>query len=116
MKKQIEFDFAKWGQEGISVEKNYNEVVSMMKAADGVTLCCEIKINNGTSTQLAFVSRCNLTMLEEVKPREFYVNVYENFSCNIYKHQEEAEVGLSRSKINTPSVKGETIKVREILE
>jgi hypothetical protein len=105
MKKEIEFDFAKWGQEGISVKSDgliavamhQNNIKGLIYGIDskGIVFHREAK---------------DFTMFEEVKPREYYMNVYKDGSCGrgwTLKHQAtdlQAEDVL------------ETIKVREVLD
>jgi len=68
MKKQIDFDFAKWGQEGISVEYNRKTILTLHINPFNNEYYYGIINEN-----LAFIAPATpLTMFEEVKPREFW--------------------------------------------
>jgi len=72
MKKEIIFDFAKWGQEGISVNVNGQEVLTIHKNPH-----CPDYFYGMMGPTLMFNNVIQaFTMFEEVKTREFWVNVY----------------------------------------
>jgi hypothetical protein len=103
MKKQIEFDFAKWGQDGISVEWYGQKVLSMH--INPTSSAYYYGMVNGTTC--FNTTQSNLTMFEEVNPREFWVNVYNNGNGYCYNSQSIAKQALADN--------GQTIKVREVL-
>ena len=51
-----------------------------------------------------------------LKPREFWVNKYEKGAIGIYENVNDASIALLHSRKYAPSNKGETIKVREVLD
>jgi hypothetical protein len=105
MKREITFDFAKWGQEGIVAYTRLEfQIVTLFEnplkkdeyygvSEQGNVFCLESK---------------NINMFEEVKPREFWVNVYSNDSGYCY-----ATEGIARQAL---ADNGQTIKVREVLD
>lgn len=124
MKKEIEFDFAKWGQEGvIALDQNGNDVLNIWKLAkpknEWIYL---IEVNNN---EMPFFlnkfgknehAETKIKMFEEVKPREFWVNVYESGSMWVHNTHEIAIKQFENTIVNTPHSKGQTIKVREVIE
>lgn len=80
MKKEIEFDFAKWGQEDvIALDQDGNDVLNIIELKqpiNGWVLIVEI---NGKSpmciNRIGMNQNGGITikMFEEVKPREFWV-------------------------------------------
>ena len=71
MKKQIEFDFAKWGQDGISVNTHCIEnVATLYKNPFKKDTFYGVSISGIVYS----VYITDLTMYQEVKPREIYVN------------------------------------------
>jgi hypothetical protein len=100
-KTEIDFDFAKWGQEGISVELNSSEVIKIHEYIDSAVLY-------GVNLKGAFLDKKeNFKMFEEVKPREFWVNVSQD-EIKIYESAKEAAFFLRENS--------QTIKVREVIE
>lgn len=105
MKKQIDFDFDKWGQEGISVEidrvkvlkMHQNNILGLIYGIDSLGLVFNRKAKD-------------LIMYEEVKPWEFWVNVYEEDT--IFCAHETKEKALENRTINSCG----TIKVVEVIE
>jgi hypothetical protein len=124
MKKEIEFDFAKWGQEGvITLDNKGNAVLNLWaisKPTNEWIYIVEIDNNrmpfylnkNGANMH----SGCIIKMFEEVKPREFWVNIYQGGSINIYESELNARGAYESSMRFAPKIKGETIKVREVLD
>lgn len=105
MKKQIEFDFAKWGQEGISVfDKDNNISVCTLHTSPFVLNTYYGLLDNERPYHL---SGTDLTMFEEVKPREFWVNITPKGYLYLYNDSKTAE----ENSVNY----GKTIKVREVL-
>jgi len=112
MKKQIEFDFAKWGQEGISVTVNGKNVITLHKNPNHANYFYGM---TGPTLMFNNSGPC-FTMFEEVKPREFWVNVYENRSVGIYETEQSAIEAFNSSRKYAPKINGQTIKVREVLD
>lgn len=109
MKKQIDFDFAKWGQEGISIKYNkIHDVVAIMKSTLQFTYVIEHRIDNSLGVKAIHTDKCDLTMFEEVKPREFWVNVYGDGFSFLYDTKSEA--------IQCLDIGGKTIKLVEVIE
>jgi len=110
MKKQIEFDFAKWGQKGISIKYNkIHDVSAIMKSSIQYLYVIEyIGYFSLGKKNLACADRCDLVMYEEVKPREFWVNVYEDGFSFLYDRKAEAYLCLD--------IGGKTIKLVEVIE
>lgn len=107
MKKEITFDFAKWGQEGISViDKDNNIDVCTLHKSPFVLNTYYGLLDNESTYHLSVT---DLTMFEEVKPREFWVNVTGKGDIYIYKDFASAD-----SQCGDWTT--ETIKVREVLE
>tara|TARA_R110000868_G_scaffold23387_1_gene94392 strand:- start:430 stop:753 length:324 start_codon:yes stop_codon:yes gene_type:complete len=93
MKKQIDFDFSKWGQEGISVvidgvpvaELHQNKIKGLIYGIDSIGLVFNRQGKD-------------LKMFEEVKPREFWANVYRNRKpVFIHETKEDAAFASSSS-------------------
>jgi len=107
MKKEIEFDFAKWGQEGISVEINGAKIATLHKH----TLIPDAYY--GIFDSSSFNTFClygnNFKMFEEVKPREFWVNITNKDNIYIYNDFASADAQCGDWTV-------ETIKVREVIE
>jgi hypothetical protein len=112
MKREIEFNFAKWGQDGVVVQSENGHFVFDMH---------HNKISNyyyGYYENGDLFSTINtaLRMYEEVKPREFWMNLYSNGMIAILDSKEQAEdVGRSFVFVN-PDKRVETIKVIEVLD
>ena len=104
MKKQIEFDFSKWGQEGISVETDtYNMATLHKNPINNLYYGVDEDgdLNSGKATEFK--------MYEEVKPQEFWVNVYgDAYSYTFYHSKEQAQEYLAKG--------GKTIKLVEVIE
>lgn len=109
MKKEIEFDFAKWGQEGISVETNGTPVITLhvnphCNSYFYGMLGPTYMFNNAIST---------FKMFEEVKPREFWVNEYEDGSFGqAWLDKEEAD----KSRIGGIDGVAKLIKLVEVID
>lgn len=79
MKKQIEFDFEKWGQDGISVYIDDVQMATLHKNPFMLNSYYGISAKNGED-----IMWCNnsttytIKMYQEVKPREIWVNEYKN--------------------------------------
>ena len=109
-KQQIEFDFSKWGQEGISVKlPSSNHAVTLHKSPLGDNSYYGISTDNYTF----HISEKNIKMYQEAKPREIWVNEYpENKTTNVFwDTKEEAEPKLLNYA--TPI---RTIKFREVFD
>jgi hypothetical protein len=105
MKKQIDFDFTKWGQEGVSVECYKEEILSLHINPKSSNYYYGMV--NGTTC--FNVTKSYLTMYEEVKPREFWVIMYGNKSSRLfYDTKEQAQKYLVGGGI--------IIKVVEVIE
>lgn len=89
MKKQIEFDFGKWVQEGISVKSWDDSVVALHKHPNKEDLYY------GISEHGCFIcTPKELTMYQEEKPREIWVNEQESAGFHyskVFSSKEEAE-------------------------
>lgn len=122
MKKEIEFDFAKWGQEDvIALDQDGNDVLNIIELKqpiNGWVLIVEI---NGKSpmciNRIGMNQNGGITikMFEEVKPREFWVNVYENGTIGpLWSCKKLANNRLLKD--DNMGGKGQTIKVMEVLD
>ena len=107
-RQQIDFDFSKWGQEGISVIlPSRNHAVTLHKSPLGDN--SYYGISNDTYTFHVNVN--NLKMYEEIKPREIWVNEYSTgFGI---MHFTEKDAIQQRDKART-FVK--LVKFREVLD
>jgi hypothetical protein len=112
MKREIEFNFAKWGQDGVVVQSENSHFVA------------EMHLNKISGTYYGYYENgmyfttinTALRMYEEVKPREFWMNLYSNGLIAILDSKEQADdVGRSFVFVN-PDKRVETIKVREVLD
>jgi hypothetical protein len=103
MKKEIEFDFAKWGQEGISIYGDKTKMLTFHKNPTN-----DLFYGVDEDGYLICDKQPEFKMFEEIKPREFWGNVYDNGNFVIHPTQERALQCLEKS--------GETIKVREVLD
>lgn len=113
MKKQIEFDFAKWGQEGISVAVNGCKIATLHKHTS-IPDCYYGHYEKSINTFSLYGN--NFTMFQEVKPREFWINLYSNGCKSIHSCTEEANELAKNVQINHTHLTIETIKVREVLD
>lgn len=110
MKKvKIDFDFSKWGQEGISVIIDSKNVFVIHKNPIKTTWYYGLYENG-------FAFFClvgDITMYQEIKPREIWVNEYPNNqrAYVFWDTKEDAETKLLNCA--TPL---RTIKFREVLE
>lgn len=76
-RKEIPFNFELWGKEdNIMILFGQFEVANIMKSTTDDVFCVEYKHLDG-SNRLAFISQNDLTMYQEVKPREIYLNEFE---------------------------------------
>jgi hypothetical protein len=114
MKKEIEFDFAKWGQEGVfALNQNGNEVLNIIELKQPIKGWVFVVEINGESPMCINILGMNqnsgitIKMFEEVKPREFWVNVSQD-EIKIYESAKEAAFFLRENS--------QTIKVREVIE
>lgn len=107
MKKvKIDFDFSKWGQEGISVYHYNTKVLTLHK-----------HFNHGeyyyygiSETNLFGCASKHLFMYQEIKPREIWVNEYPTHLAEfVYTSKEQAVIG---SADNTTK----QIKFMEVLD
>ena len=104
-KQQIEFDFSKWGQEGISVDDICGRLVIRLYENPikdefyGVA-------HDGSVFALP---KQKFTMYQEVKPREIWVNEYYDFFGKGYHTKKEAMDRKASSCIRT-------IKFVEVIE
>lgn len=107
MKREIIFDFSKWGQEGISVETDtYNMVTLHKNPINNLFYGVDEDgdLNSGKATEFK--------MYEEVKPREFWVNVYSDKTSQ-FIHFSKQEASIAKSDTHN-FVK--TIKLVEVIE
>jgi len=115
MKKEIEFDFAKWGQEGITASTemgdNVLNIIKLKYPRNGYTYIVEIECKTPflIKEDNSNLMYGKITMFEEVKPREFWVNISKK--GNVYIYKDGIEAGASTGAWDT-----ETIKVREVLD
>lgn len=90
MKKQIEFDFFKWGQEGISVEIEGVKVLGLHQNPTNTYDYYGID-----SKGLTFIrNKIELRMYQEIKPREIWVNEQEGgvfHYSKVFSSKAEAE-------------------------
>lgn len=84
--KKIEFDFSKWGQEGISVYNETDKMVTLHKNPISNDLYYGIDEEGYTYSGLII----KFTMYEEVKPREIWVNEYKTgLTSNVFHDTRE---------------------------
>ena len=110
MKKvKIDFDFSKWGQEGISVYHYNTKVLTLHKHFNPD----EDYYYGISETNLFGTSSKHLYMYQEIKPREIWVNEYPNNlrAYVFWDTKEDAETKLLN--YTTPL---KTIKFREVLD
>ena len=89
MKKQIEFDFSKWGQEGISVKTDM-EVLNLYKNDILNNFYYGIDINGVVFS----LPEKHLKMYQETKPREIWVNEQQDaifHYSKVFASKKEAE-------------------------
>ncbi len=106
-KTEIDFDFAKWGQEGISVIIQTKSIITLYQNSVITNRFYGLFEDGGAFVALDL----DIHMFEEVKPREFWVNEYDDGSFGVARiSKEEAE---SRRVIG-----GDTklIKLVEVIE
>ena len=103
MKKEIEFDFAKWGQEGISVIIQTKSIITLYQNSVITNRFYGLFEDGGAFVALDL----DIHMFEEFKPREFWVNVSQD-EIKIYESAKEAAFFLRENS--------QTIKVREVIE
>jgi hypothetical protein len=112
-KREIEFDFAKWGQDGVIILTDKgNEMLTFHKKPKSDSLFYGVDeygyLQSGDKTAFK--------MFEDIKPREFWMNLYSNGMIAILDSKEQADdVGRSFIFVN-PDKRVETIKVREVLD
>lgn len=106
MKEQIEFDFSKWGQPGITVEIvniKYN-IATLHQIPNNTDRFYGVYTNGQTFDW----HKDFLFMYYEQIPREFYINVYQMDSMSVYNTIDKAKMHCTEF--------GKTIKVREVIE
>lgn len=74
MKKQIEFDFSKWGQEGITVNSGESQMITLHQNPNHPTYYYGLDLSSNACSY----HKSKLTMYQEVKPREIWVNEYKH--------------------------------------
>ena len=102
-KTEIDFDFAKWGQEGISVIIQTKSIITLYQNSVITNRFYGLFEDGGAFVALDL----DIHMFEEVKPREFWVNIRQD-EITIYKTKKESEFFLRENS--------QTIKVREVLD
>ena len=105
MKRLIDFDFSKWGQDGINVEVNGSKVAELHKH----NTAKDVYFGHYGGFQIFCLYSNNFIMYQEIKPREFWINEYEDRVGMPYE---------SKSDANENKAKGfkRQIKVREVLD
>lgn len=106
-KQQIEFDFSKWGQEGISVQKDQCEVIQLHKHKIEGRVYGLVKV--GFSFNIFECNEDKVIMYQEIIPREIWVNEYPTKLGRCYDTKELAENMKSLDYIRT-------IKFIEVLD
>lgn len=111
MKKvKIEFDFSKWGQEGISVQKDQCEVIQLHKHKIEGRVYGLVKV--GFSFNIFECNEDKVIIYQEIKPREIWVN-------------EQESAGFHYSKVFSSKAEAEsqklpfvirTVKFREVFD
>lgn len=97
MKRKIEFNFSKWGKEGVTVEPSWPEKAYAVSVhVNPVNGQIYGVFNNGS----LFVSNeDDLVMYEEVKPREIWVNEYPQpigiFKSSIWNDERSAALNTN---------------------
>lgn len=105
MKKEIDFDFTKWGQDGISVDDHMGRLIIKLHENPIKDEFYGISHDDCTFA----LPKNKFKMFEEVKPREFWVNVYKDSASYVHTSKEDAEISKFIDCI-------ETIKVVEVLD
>ncbi len=104
MKKEIEFDFTKWGQDGISVDDTMGRLV--IKLHENPIKDEFYGITHDGSTFAMHKNK--FIMFQEVKPREFWVNIHKH-GTPVFYYTEETAKSFATDNVTT-------IKVREVLD
>jgi len=109
MKKQIDFDFSKWGQPGITVTFGGTNVKMQTLHQHPTDKDNYYGITESGSALRSDVDR--LTMYYEQIPREFYMSIYDNGATGcLYNTFDEC---FAKRNVH---VKGRVVKVREVLD
>lgn len=113
MKKQkIDFDFSKWGQEGISVEYKGNRVQTLHQHPNENAYQYYYGVDCFNNFFVTYLSQLDLIMYQEIKPREIWVNEQEGGGFH-YSKVFSSKEGAESQKL--PFVI-RTVKFREVLD